>query len=216
MPELPTLLFTYLRDERGTVTMEYVLWLPILLAWLILSTVLYDAYKSRDDAAKAAYTVADIISRETELSASDIRRLADLQRVLVPRAGNSMFLRLTSFTCTAEADCLDADVADTSDYAINWSIVPPIAFSDWEDAPDDEKPSVISTLTQETVEALPLMAKDDTIVLVDVSIPFRPIASWVGIDAQEWAFRVAVWPRLVADIELTSDAIKEFGGFLGT
>ena len=159
MPELPTLLFTYLRDERGTVTMEYVLWLPILLAWLILSTVLYDAYKSRDDAAKAAYTVADIISRETELSASDIRRLADLQRLLVPRAGNSMFLRLTSFTCTAEADCLEAAVADTSDYAINWSVVPPIAFSDWVDAPDDEKPSVISTLTPETVEALPLMAK---------------------------------------------------------
>jgi len=219
----------YLRDERGTITMEYVLWLPILLFWLTISAVFYDAYKSRDDAAKAAYTIADILSRQTELSVTSIEELADLQRTLVPRAASTMFLRLSSFTCTGrdtdgdgifETGCLDPATGVSSDYEINWSILPPI--DGW---PDDfldgaTAPGVISSPAEIPIDSLPLMAVGDTIVLVDVSVPFQPIASWVGVDVQEWVFRVAVWPRLVADIDLTPDAVTKFvdggGGYLGS
>lgn len=207
----------YLRDDRGNLTMEFVLWLPILLFWFVISAVFYDAYKSRDDAAKAAYTIADIVSRETELGVDRIEELVDLQRALLPRAGREMFLRLSSISCDKTGGCLDPDTAVTGDYSLNWSILPP--HDTWP-TPFPGAPAALTGNSDIPLDALPLMAEGDTIILIDVNVPFRPFSDWVGVDAREWAFRVAVWPRLVSEIDLSPAAITKFvdggGGFMGS
>ena len=31
------------RDERGTMTIEFLLWMPVLASWLVVSTAFFDA-----------------------------------------------------------------------------------------------------------------------------------------------------------------------------
>lgn len=207
----------YLADERGNLTMEFVLWLPILMFWFVISAVFYDAYKSRDDAAKASYTIADIVSRETQLTVSRIEELVDLQRALLPRAGRTMFLRLSSISCDRTGGCTEPATAAQSDYELNWSILPP---NDGWPGTFPDKPVAMSSSSDIPLGSMPLMAEGDTIILIDVSVPFEPFSDWVGVDAREWIFRVPVWPRLVSEIDLTPPAITQFvdngGGYLGS
>lgn len=207
----------FLADERGNLTMEFVLWLPILLFWFAISAVFYDAYKSRDDAAKASYTIADIVSRETDLTKDRIEQLVDLQRALLPRAEAGLYMRLSSITCTKDEGCLDPEMAASTDYELDWSIVPP--HDAWPN-PGEPPGEAMDSNSDIPPSRMPVMAEDDSIILVDVVVPFEAFSSWVGIEAQEWAFRVAVWPRLVSKIELAPDAISAFvdnnGGFVSS
>lgn len=52
-------------DSRGTIAVEALIVLPLLFFVLILSVVYYDAYRTMNTNAKAAYVVADLISRQT-------------------------------------------------------------------------------------------------------------------------------------------------------
>ncbi|GAB4263829.1 MAG: hypothetical protein Kow0013_10600 [Pararhodobacter sp.] len=55
------------RETRGTVSVELVIVLPVLLWALAASVVFYDGFRNRYHAQMAAQTVADIMSRETDL-----------------------------------------------------------------------------------------------------------------------------------------------------
>lgn len=54
-------------DTRGTVSVELVIVLPLLLWALAATVVFYDGFRARYHAQMAAQTVADIMSRETDL-----------------------------------------------------------------------------------------------------------------------------------------------------
>ena len=56
-----------LRDERGSLSMELVLVLPLLLWGLTMTVVAYDGFRSRTQAQMAAQTVGDLLSRRTEM-----------------------------------------------------------------------------------------------------------------------------------------------------
>ncbi len=53
-------------DQAGSVSMETVLVLPLLLWFYVGSFVFFDAYKAYSSNVKAAYTVGDLLSRQTE------------------------------------------------------------------------------------------------------------------------------------------------------
>lgn len=53
-------------DEAGTVSFETVLILPLLLWFYVGSFVFFDAYKVYNRNVKAAYTVSDMLSRQTD------------------------------------------------------------------------------------------------------------------------------------------------------
>ncbi|MDD7971365.1 TadE/TadG family type IV pilus assembly protein [Roseinatronobacter alkalisoli] len=53
-------------DIRGSVSMELVLVLPLLIFAYVASLVFFDAFRARKDAQAAALTVADLLSRNTE------------------------------------------------------------------------------------------------------------------------------------------------------
>jgi hypothetical protein len=196
----------FLRDDRGNLTMEFVLWLPLLLFWFVVSAVFYDAYKSRDAAAKASYTISDIVSRSTELGVNTIENLVSLQRALLPRAGQTMWLRLSSIRCANSDGCLDPSVAVQSDYEVEWSIVP-----DQPNWPDEfTKPAPYDDTSTLPINLMPPLSEDAEVVIVDVSVPFIPFADWVGIEAREWTFQVVTWPRFVPAIDLSTGAIIKY------
>lgn len=204
---LPTTLSRFAREETGNLTMEFMLWLPILLFWFVVSAVFYDAYKSRDAAVKASFTIGDIVSRSTDLDINTVENLVALQRALLPRAGRTMSMRISSIRCDKVGGCDDLEAATSGDYVVAWSIVP-----DQPGWPDGwtGKPLPLSSSSDVPVEIMPQLEKDAEFVLLEVNVPFTPFADWVGIEADEWALRVQVWPRFVPAIDLTPEAVTKY------
>ncbi|MCB1398356.1 MAG: hypothetical protein KDJ98_20770 [Rhodobacteraceae bacterium] len=59
------------RDTRGTISVELVIVMPLLLWALAATVVFYDGFRNRYHAQMAAQTVADIMSRETDMFTAD-------------------------------------------------------------------------------------------------------------------------------------------------
>lgn len=55
------------RNEQGTVTMETVVMLPFLFVGLTMSYEFFDMYRFKSIREKATYTIADMLSRETNI-----------------------------------------------------------------------------------------------------------------------------------------------------
>ncbi len=94
----------FLHDRRGAYSVEAILVLPVLI-WANLGTYAYfDAFDTIDSSQKAAYTVADAISRQTRpLTAADIDGMARLFAYLT-HARDETGLRVSSIGYDAGAD----------------------------------------------------------------------------------------------------------------
>ena len=82
----PSLFRPFLKDESGTLTVEFILWIPLLALWFMFSGTLFDGYMSRNQTAKVATTLTDIVARQTEVSDSFIAELNALKNELLTRA----------------------------------------------------------------------------------------------------------------------------------
>ncbi|WP_418592978.1 TadE/TadG family type IV pilus assembly protein [Ponticoccus sp. (in: a-proteobacteria)] len=56
----------FARREDGTIAVETVLWVPLLLTVLASTFSLHDAFRYKSLNVKAAYTISDALSRETD------------------------------------------------------------------------------------------------------------------------------------------------------
>lgn len=70
-PRTPRPLSGFSRDTRGSVSVELIIVIPMLLWALAASVVFYDGFRTRYHAQMAAQTVSDIMSRETDLFTAD-------------------------------------------------------------------------------------------------------------------------------------------------
>ncbi len=159
----------FLADESGSITAEFVMWIPLLMTWFVLSVVLFDANKNRNDAAKAAYTISDLITRKQEVDENYLTQLKALEDTLLPRTAGSHTLRLTSLRF------VDG----------NFEVV-------WSKALGGGTPL---TTEQINPDALPTTAENDSLIVTEVDVPYSPISDWVGITAKTWSFDVISEPR---------------------
>jgi hypothetical protein len=60
-----------IRTERGSVSLELVLILPLLMFGLAVTAVAFDGFRSRNQTLVAAHTVSDLLSRETTMFTAD-------------------------------------------------------------------------------------------------------------------------------------------------
>lgn len=169
-----TVLRRFVEDDRGTLTIEFLLWLPFLALWFVVSVVFYDAYKSRNDAAKAAQTLSDIMSRQVEVSNAFIDELADLQDKLLPRVPNGKELRISSIQYSGGA------------HQVLWSR-----------AVGGGSPLIDALIDPASI---PTMSEFDTVIATELSVPFVPFANWVGIEARTWRFFIITRPRFVSQV----------------
>lgn len=56
----------FARKDDGNVTIETVIWVPLIIATLAATFSLYDAFRYKSLNVKAAYTISDALSRETD------------------------------------------------------------------------------------------------------------------------------------------------------
>ena len=79
-------LFSALRKEDGSISVESMLMLPLLIWCFLGAYVFYDAYRAQFINAKASYTIGDILSRETNYVTPEyMDSVFDLQQFLVAR-----------------------------------------------------------------------------------------------------------------------------------
>ena len=117
------------RDERGAaVTLEYILFLPVLLFTLTGGYFLFDAYRERMLAQKAAFTLSDLVSRETMEVTNEYL--------------DSMYTLMDYITRTARPEGMRMDVvqwdAETSSFSLTCTVtrgsgLDPLTNADVED-----------------------------------------------------------------------------------
>jgi hypothetical protein len=88
----------FLREERGAILAETVIVLPVLFWAYLGSYVYFDAFSTKNTAMRATYTIADLISRQTNtLTPSDIEGMNKVFDFITaaPRRGFTTHIRVT-------------------------------------------------------------------------------------------------------------------------
>lgn len=93
-------------EEEGSLTIETLIALPLLVWVHLMALVFFDAYHSQSVSVKAIYTLADALSREAEVTPAYMDGLEDLHRFLVPDSGGHR-LRITTFRFNDDQDAYE-------------------------------------------------------------------------------------------------------------
>ncbi len=165
-------------DDRGTVTVEFVIVLPLLMLWFVGSFVFFQTYRNFSHAEKASFAISDIMSRQSEVDSAFLDELDLLFERLLPRRPTGQWLRVSSISYDA-----------ANGYEVLWS----------HNAAGGDVVTDASALG----EFLPAMADGDTVILTETYVPYRPMVDWVGIPAMTFANRVVARPRYVSAVAKT-------------
>ncbi len=171
------------QDARGSVTIEAVIMLPILLwAYCALYTF-FDAYRQTSINHKAAYTISDMLSRETSPVTNDYLDSAHSMLDFLTRSGAERRMRVT---------VLRYDL-DDDEHTVEWSQVRGAVG-----ALDNAE---INTL----VSKLPVMVDEERLVLVetwtDYDAPFN-----IGLNGRTISTFVFTRPRFAPQLLFDASA----------
>lgn len=162
----------FVRREDGTIAIEAMIILPLLFGTFLSLFSIFDAFRQYSLNQKAAYTVADAISRETiPLNAEYLDGIAELFEYMT-RPGTDMKLRVTSVYFDADEDLYKMDWSET-----NGNI-------------NAQTPNSVSNLT----DRLPVMVHNERIMLVETWSTYDPPFK-TGLEQKEIKNFVFTRPR---------------------
>lgn len=168
----------FIRDDRGSVLVEALMVLPVLIWAHAALFVYWDAYRTINDMQKATYSISDLISRnQTTVNAAYLDGMRTTLNYLLQEdvpAG----MRTTSFRW---------DEAD-SRYEVIWS-----------KSSDFEAPALTDSSIAALANRLPVMSDGDSAILVETSLPYRPPLNF-GINAQVMHQFIVTRPRFLPRI----------------
>ncbi|WP_017928986.1 TadE/TadG family type IV pilus assembly protein [Limimaricola hongkongensis] len=147
------------RRDHGAMVVEGVIMLPLLVWCFAGSWVFFDAYRAQSTNARAAYTIGDALSRESNyITPAYVDSLFALQDFLVT-SGDTPRLRVSVFRYDAATDS----------YAVAWSI---------------GRGTGVSLLTDGLLagmrDELPVMPDHEIATLVETWVDYSPVFD-VGI-----------------------------------
>ncbi len=178
----------FLKDDTGSATMEFVIWLPWLCLWLIFSSAAFIAWDARSSAAKAAYTIADIFSRFDPVQSAALEQLVDLHDRLVVSATGINKVRFSSIERLPPVD--PSDPTEEPAYTVLWSC----AYG-FDNAMSD---AYVPT------ELIPVMASNENLLIAEFVVPFVPISAWGGLKPFDWSHVQLLRPRIGTTLNLPS------------
>lgn len=170
------------RDEtKGTVSVEAAIMFPLLLWGFVAMFTFYDAYRQVSIGQKAAFTISDMISRETNsLDDTYIDNALDLFDYLTSATVESSMRISVIYYNNADAD-----------YYIGWSKArgTPVPLTD--------------AVIQAWVDVLPVLPESEALILVetwsDYSAPFN-----VGLDDTDLENFIFTSPRFASQLGYSS------------
>jgi hypothetical protein len=159
----------FLTETRGSMAVEAVLILPVMSLMFIFFNVYWDAYRSKNLAQKATYTIADIISRE--------------RAQIVPNYAKS-FVRVFNYAAEVPG------TLNVTNYGTSAAIirVTSVTFTDGEDEDDEGQVNMVWSIssdpnrmpewTNDTINAIvgqiPAMLDGDNIIVVESRMRWQP------------------------------------------
>ena len=170
-------LIAFREDTRGTVTVETAIMLPALFWAWATAYVFFDAYRQASIVQKAAYTVGDMVSRETDYVTdnyiTNTKKLYDL--MVKSNLDNSIRISVIRY-----------DLANDQ-YSIDWSKT------------RGTKVELTTSDVQLWHDKLPVMPDDEIIIYVETwskfSAPFT-----VGLENKIFEGRVFTRPRFAPQV----------------
>lgn len=173
------------RDTRGTLSVEAALMLPMLCFFYVGSFVWFDAFRAQNTNLKAAYTLADMISREDNVSDAYLNGLNTVFDYLT-FSRHPTYVRATSITC--RSDCENEAARDLD---ICWS---------WASA---GRPALTAETFVQFEDKIPLMPLGDTVMFTETFMAYEPPFN-VGIGPQRFENFVVTRPRFSPSVAWTS------------
>ncbi len=156
------------RDSEGSMPTEGVIAFAFLAWWYVASYQFFDAFRQKNVNLKAAYTISDLLSRETGYDASiagsvpiDQDYIDGLNKVFdyLTYSNRPTWIRVTSVKYY--------DVAKK--YMVHWSATSSnVTF-----------PAHNNTSINKEAWRLPVMPAGDTVILVETSMAYDPIFTFV-------------------------------------
>lgn len=146
-------------DTDASVTVEFVMAAPMLFWALAACYVFFDGYRQSAVNLKAAYTIGDMISRETDAIDNDyLDSMYALHRLLT-RATSSTTLRVT---------------------VVHWDEDDNRFYQDWSQTRGSIDPLTTSEVSLLT-DKLPTMPNAERVILVETTNSFIPTFTNVGL-----------------------------------
>ena len=176
----------FLRDDQGSMMIEFVIWIPWLLFYLLFSTTAFLAMDSRLEAMRASIMLTDAMSRQEVDLTQDW--LDDL---------HTMMGELTSSAAPGSMYRISVVKAEAGSVTVKWTT----CFGGIEALTNENLP----------VELLPPMTDQDERILVETFIPYQPISRVFGIQPQVWTNRKVVDIRWVEQLNLDSSVVDNCG-----
>lgn len=162
-------------DRRGVAAVELALIAPFLLLLLLGTVTVFDYYRQSLALERATATVADFMSRQTELPATFLEdRIVGSLEALVPNGDGEIEVRISGLSRTSEG--FVADWIFPSTLGPHYS-QEPLPYAD-----------------------LPEIAVGDTLVVTEVMVPQETAFGFVGLDALKHTMTVPVRPRFTRKI----------------
>lgn len=152
---LPARFAHFMRSEDGTVMAEFLILLPLLLWCFMALFVYWDAFRTINEGQKASYAVADLLTRQANVSRNFVGGMDDLIAWLLATPVSRVSVRVTS---------------------IQWDEGNNRFLLLMSESPGNKMPA----LTQAHINTpgfksrIPAMADADTVIVVETDITYRP------------------------------------------
>lgn len=177
-------------DTRGNVTIEAAIFMPFLLTLLFAIFSLHDAFRQKALNIKAAYTIADALSRETEaIDDGYLDGMVDLMKFLT-RSNGPYSMRVT----LVRYDSGDEDNNVAPFHEVAWSQTRGVF-------------GVLDTAAlAEFAGKLPTMLDNERVILVETHTEYKAPFPFAGLDDRE-LFQTLVFtrPRFAPQIVWAND-----------
>lgn len=168
--------------EDGGMTVEFVIVLPFILWWFAGSFVYFDAFKSRNISLKAAYTLSDIVSRQTEASRAFLDSLNSLLDNMIHQS-NDNWIRVSSIK-----------YGEDETHSVLWSY-----------ATKGHEPLVDEMLL---AERIPIMSINEEVLVTETFTPYAPAFN-VGLSARTFEHFLISRPRFTSQLVVDFVSMEE-------
>lgn len=171
---------SFARETRGSMPVEGIIASTWLIWWYVASFQFFDAYRQRNINLKAAYTIADMVSRVQPDDAVDSNYIEGL---------NTLFDYLT-FSRRATWVRVSSVIWDDVDnrYEIAWSYATGAAGGQTD------------ATIQNDANRIPVMPAGDSVILVETNMAYEPIFN-IGLKAQWYTTFITTRPRFTSCVK---------------
>ena len=169
----------FAQDNSGSITVEFVLAMPILFWSFMAAYVFFDGYRQSAVNLKAAYTISDLVSRETSFIDDDyIDSMLNLLQLMTDASSSGdVTMRISVIRWDQDDDL----------YYLDWSANR--GFSE----------ELTNANLNDLKDRLPTMPDNERVILVETNNVFVPLFN-IGMDDINLSNFVFTRPRFVSQV----------------